>query len=467
VEPQPHLEVEDAQQLEASGAGSEKPASSTRDAVRSELERMLGSPLFSQSARCRKFLSYVVLETLAGRASQLKERTIGINVFERVHDYNTGDDSIVRVTANDVRKRISQFYGESQAAHLVQIELPRGSYVPEFSLPAKRHGARHQDKTHAQPGNGSLPVRTGSASALEADETQPSASHATLESAAPQIAHAEPARPVPAAPTHIGLLHRRAVRWAAAALLAAAIVTSYWVWKKDVQARQPHLWDAFSRARLPVLICLGEHDVSSTNLQPAAAAQLVADLSIHKFMIPVDDATVIGSLANFLGKNSIPFRIVAADQASLTDLRRQPIILVGGMDNRWTLRLTQGLRYRMTVSYPHGPDGFPVASIVDSGKTFSDGWAVDFSAPVTAWKWDYALIARTDDPTTGVPVLIEAGLGNAGTLAAGELLTSGALTDSLARDARCWKKPSFEAVIETGIVDGRPGPPRILTLECW
>jgi hypothetical protein len=462
VESKPHLEAEAALQLEANGVGSEKLAPSIREVVRSELERMLSSPLFSQSARCRKFISYVVMETLAGRGSQLKERTIGINVFERVHDYNTGDDSIVRVTANDVRKRISQFYRESGAAHQVQIELPRGSYLPEFSLPARRRGAKNPDKAHWEPNGKPLPAQAAAALAEEAEEPQPAASHTIREDLAAHTIHAEPSRPVPAS-----LIHRHAMRWVAAAVLAATIAAGYWVWKKDVQAREPHLWDAFSRARLPVLICLGEHDIADSNAQPAAGPQQVADLSIHKFMIPVDDATVVGSLANFLGKSGIAFRIVAADQASLTDLRRQPVILIGGMDNRWTLRLTQGLRYRMTVAYPHGPDGFPVASIVDSGKTFDDGWAVDFAEPVAAWKWDYALIARTDDPTTGVPVLIEAGLGNAGTLAAGELLTSGALTESLTRDSHCWKKPSFEAVIETEIVDGRPGPPRILTLECW
>ena len=110
-------------------------------AVRAELEAMLVTPIFVQSGRCKRFLNYIVEQTLSGHASQLKERTIGINVFERANDYDTGDDSIVRVTANEVRKRIGQFYQESPQAHLVQIDLPRGSYVPEFRIqPSRRVG---------------------------------------------------------------------------------------------------------------------------------------------------------------------------------------------------------------------------------------------------------------------------------------------------------------------------------------
>lgn len=109
-------------------------------AVRAELEMMLKAPYFAQSHRCKDFLSYVVLQALSGNANRLKERTIGISVFGRATDYDTGDDSIVRVTANDVRKRIDQFYRESRVAHTMQIELPKGAYVPEFRIQPLQRG---------------------------------------------------------------------------------------------------------------------------------------------------------------------------------------------------------------------------------------------------------------------------------------------------------------------------------------
>src|SRR3954471_15877252 len=124
--------------LEGSGTERNPLGADIQTAVRAELDSILKAPIFAQSGRCKRFLSYVVLETLTGNAAELKERTIGINVFERANDYDTGDDSIVRVTANEVRKRIGQFYQESPQSHLVQIDLPRGSYVPEFRIQPSR-----------------------------------------------------------------------------------------------------------------------------------------------------------------------------------------------------------------------------------------------------------------------------------------------------------------------------------------
>jgi hypothetical protein len=89
------------------------------------------------------------------------------------------------------------------------------------------------------------------------------------------------------------------------------------------------------------------------------------------------------------------------------------------------------------------------------------------SIPFGAWKSDYAILARMDDSTTGVPVLIEAGLGNDGSLAANELITSGALAAKLANESPCSGKSNFEAVVGTDLIDTKPGPPHILRLSCW
>jgi hypothetical protein len=61
-------------------------------AVLAELDSMLKAPIFTQSNRCKRFLSHVVLQTLAGNAGELKERTIGISAFDRTSDYEIGDD---------------------------------------------------------------------------------------------------------------------------------------------------------------------------------------------------------------------------------------------------------------------------------------------------------------------------------------------------------------------------------------
>ncbi len=428
-----------------------------QEAVDSELETMLASPLFVQSNRCKGFLHYVVQETLAGRADQLKERTIGVNVFDRAYDYDTGDDSIVRVTANDVRKRISQYYQESEEAHKVQIDLPRGSYVPEFVLVQKKRNGNADDRRRDN-GNEAASGARQEPAAVDAGASAALSTAETASAQPPVQIDAHPARP---------FFSRRPVQVAAAVLVLAAVGAAVAIWQNRRQDSPPSLWESFSRSSTPVLICLGGHDIPEPVVPTAPEQPTVADVNIHRQMIPVDDAGVIAALADQLGKRGIAFRLAGAEQTSFTDFQRQPVILVGGMDNKWTLLMTQGLRYRIAVTYPYGPNATPVASIAEAGKLGGSAWAVDFSEPVSAWKKDYAIIARMDDPTAGVPVLIEAGLGSAGSIAASELLTSGALAAQLRRESRCMAKTNFEAIVQTDIIEGKPGPPHILNLDCW
>lgn len=101
-------------------------------AVSEQLERILASPLFKQSKRYSPFLRYVVEKTLAGEADTLKERTLGVEIFGRPPNYDSSNDPVVRVTAGEVRKRIAQYYHDSEHKGELRIELSPGSYVPEF-----------------------------------------------------------------------------------------------------------------------------------------------------------------------------------------------------------------------------------------------------------------------------------------------------------------------------------------------
>src|ERR1700761_581911 len=101
-------------------------------AIREQLERLLAHPLFANSKRYPVLLAYTVEQTLQGNASELKERSIGIEVFGRSPTYDANADPVVRITAGEVRKRLSQYYYDSSHAGELVIELPIGSYVPVF-----------------------------------------------------------------------------------------------------------------------------------------------------------------------------------------------------------------------------------------------------------------------------------------------------------------------------------------------
>src|SRR5271169_1297941 len=101
-------------------------------AIREQLKRLLAHPLFTNSKRYPVLLEYTVEQTLLGHANELKERTIGVEAFGRELSYDVNIDPVVRTTAAEVRKRLIQYYYNTDHAGELIIELPLGSYEPLF-----------------------------------------------------------------------------------------------------------------------------------------------------------------------------------------------------------------------------------------------------------------------------------------------------------------------------------------------
>ena len=102
------------------------------DDVMAQLSRILASAEFAQSDRLKKFLRFVVEETLGGRAAALKEYAIAIDVFERDETFDPQTSSIVRVEASRLRTKLEKYYATEGQADPVRVRLPPGRYVPAF-----------------------------------------------------------------------------------------------------------------------------------------------------------------------------------------------------------------------------------------------------------------------------------------------------------------------------------------------
>ena len=100
--------------------------------IMAHLQEVIDGPAFKGSHRSQEFLKHIVERALQGDFDDLRERQIGINLFERPAAYDTAEDAIVRVTASDVRKRLLQHYGQGSRNSRFRIDLPAGSYIPEF-----------------------------------------------------------------------------------------------------------------------------------------------------------------------------------------------------------------------------------------------------------------------------------------------------------------------------------------------
>jgi TolB-like protein/Tfp pilus assembly protein PilF len=111
-------------------------AAISAEAIRSELEKILGSRTFRSAQSQSRFLRYAVEETIAGRGHLVKEYVIGSEVFGRGQSFDPRLDPIVRTEARKLRARLDKYYeGEAQgtAEDPVRIEFHKGSYVPTFS----------------------------------------------------------------------------------------------------------------------------------------------------------------------------------------------------------------------------------------------------------------------------------------------------------------------------------------------
>lgn len=102
------------------------------EAERAELQSVLHSPLFARSPTLSHLLSYLCEKKFSGETEQIKEYSVAIDVFDRAESFDQDTDSIVRVQANRLRKRLGDFYAGEGRSHPIHIVIPVGQYVPEF-----------------------------------------------------------------------------------------------------------------------------------------------------------------------------------------------------------------------------------------------------------------------------------------------------------------------------------------------
>jgi hypothetical protein len=101
--------------------------------VRAQLDRILASATFAEADRPSRFLRFVVERALEGRAAEIKESVVAVEVLSRSPSFDPRSDPIVRTEAGRLRTRLSSYYEAEGKADEVRIVLPKGGYVPEFS----------------------------------------------------------------------------------------------------------------------------------------------------------------------------------------------------------------------------------------------------------------------------------------------------------------------------------------------
>ena len=397
-------------------------SSVSRQAAVEQLARILDSPQFRSSKRCSAFLRYVVEQAADNHFDSLKERTVGVAVFDRDPNYDTSQDPVVRGTAGEVRKRLAQYYLEPAHEREFRISLPPGSYVPEVHPPLSEK----------------------------------------VETAAP-VRSAFPAKRLLTIAAGIGLA-------AVAALLA-------------LNSRKTDLDKFWSPVLEPpgnILVCMGQpkaynfnakqkgeldrwFDSSGENKQPPTTVPVSEIVPMWDSYIALEDAKASSLISNLFAKKRKVAELGGGRLISLTNLRGRPAVLIGAFNNDWTMSLAGELRF-----YFDHDDKNSAAIVRDRLNPGTSDWKVVNAWPHRNIPADYAIVSRVRNATTEQTVVIAAGITHYGTFAAAEFLTNPAYFAEAVQNAPSdWSSKNMQVVLSAKVMSGTAGPPRVMAVHFW
>jgi hypothetical protein len=403
-----HSQAPGAPQTNGSDGG--RPERVPEEAIREELARVLSGHEFRTSKRSQDFLRYAVENTLNGHTDLLKERTIGIEVFGRSTSYEPSDDATVRVKAGDVRKRLGLYYAEQGSHNPVRIDLPAGTYVPEFRWEV------------TAPIVESLPVLP------------------------------KPAEPAPARKTWLWLT--------IAILLIVFSAVSIWMRMRPASAVIDQFWSPVLSSTSPVSLCVAYVPVFGLDREPNSSKPVRVEdfVSLTDQFVGGGDLIATSRLSAMLTRMDRPYRLRVGSDVSFHDLRTAPAILVGYSYTRWKEISSQ---MRFFIDGSRTPVG-----ITDFGQP------TKFSLPNLPadrrTNEDYAIVSRVFHPDTHAMLVEVAGITQYGTDAAADLVTN---TDLIAEALRTapsnWQSKNLQLVLHVKVISGTPSSPKVVATYFW
>jgi hypothetical protein len=384
------------------------------DSVRQELSRVLSSHEFHSSKRSQDFIRYVVEHTLTGRADMLKERTIGIDVFGRSTSYEPSDDATVRVKAGEVRKRLGLYYAGQGATDPVRIELPAGTYIPEFRW------------INVAPADTALDV-------------------------------------TPRVPA-LGTGQRKWVRgnrmaWIIPVAILAIAAVGWWLARGRSSATPlDQFWSPVLNGTAPVSLCAAYVPVYGLNREGADPTRPGDFVLLTDQFVGGGDLQATARLSSMLTRMRRPYTVRIGNDVSFEDLRTAPAILIGYSYTRWK-EISSQMRYFIEVSNTR-------VGITDSGKPTP--WTIANLPADRRTNEDYAIVSRVFHPDTHAMLVEIAGITQYGTEAAAELVTNQDLLAEAFHGAPAdWRKKNLQLVLHVKVIAGTPSSPKVVGAYYW
>jgi hypothetical protein len=423
----------------------------------SDIERALSvilqSSPFRSSPQIQKVLTFLVLETLAGRGDSLKERMIGASLFDRRPDYDTNADPIVRLRVAEVRKRLALYY-QGARDEAVLISIPSGSFRAVFE----------------RTGRAPLPM-----SVEPIREPQP------IEVSAGQSVTASPAKngATPVAVQSSPRVFRVSKWWIALGALVAIVVFAVFRYAPSSDER------AFDKFWAPVLdnsktVLVGMGNNPLYELSNAGEDEYFKDhpknrfqeMGLHTYVplnpgtsidakyinpatdiyLTIGDAVALSNIEYVLAQKHIKLDVRFVNDVTYGDIRQSPTVLIGAHNNVWTLTMTENLRF-----------GFQGHSTIIDRFNAQKQWTASLDRSET-----YGIVARLMDQWNGKVVIVIGGVGYSGTRAAGDWIAN---PESVAKMVKSlpkgWESKNIEVVLHTSVKNQIPGPADVVAAYSW
>lgn len=367
---------------------------SEREAIVDECRRILVHPSFRTSRRCVLLFSHLVSHALEGRLHAVKERTLGVQVFGRHPAYNSSLDPVVRMAANEIRKRLAQVYLAELKQPPVRIQLMPGSYLPHFEF-------------------------------LTEFEDEPA-------EAAPAEAPAPPPDPVPTPPipAPAAELHPRWPLLVATAGVLLLCLMGWFAYRHHLSTAQESIWAPLLAAKEPVLLSVAD-DFNASD--PALAHQwpekIVTLMRSHQLLhqsptgsapptVALAESRALAWITGYLMLHRHQNQIRGSSSLTPDELRHSPTVLLGAFDNPWFLMLQSNLRFRLMADPKTQTEW-----IEDSHDPGNRQWSATAQSNPPGNATDYALLSRFRAPETGTWILALGGTGTHATELASQLIT--------------------------------------------
>ncbi len=382
---------------------------------------------------------------MAGEEAAVKEKMIAVEVFGRDPRIDVPDDTIVRVSAREVRKRLAQYYVTPEGATApIRIELHAGAYAPEFRY---RLGTPESERTPATA------------------------------MAEPVVAESRGQPPMRET--------RFAIRWQWIAAAAASIVVVAGIRWTTSQASGPFelFWAPVFQSSEPVLLTIANPivyhasgraqklDEETRPPQDSPSQRALAlrpdqldgsDLvPVFNQYVGVGDMVAVTEAAAMLGRRNKTARVRLSSGVEFADLRGAHTVLIGAVTNRWTMEMQKNWRFQFRRKAG-------VRNIItDTQDAGQREWMLPIQQDGSAQE-DYILLCRIPNSFTDGLMVVTAGMRQFGTEAGGRVIADRSqLNRVLSKLPTGWETKNLQVVLHVSVIGNAPAQPEVVAWHLW